>query len=118
MASHGVDVTTDTQEQLMGGHPAVTWPITLISGENLSRGHVLGRITASGKCTGFDADAVTGEEVAMGILAEDVDASGGDVNTIAYVHGEFQINGMSWDDEANDKATGLGQLFSAGIFCK
>jgi hypothetical protein len=118
MASYGVDVTADTQDQLMGDHPAVTMPIVLVSGENLKRGHVLGVITTSGKYTGYDADVATGEEVAKAILAEDTDASGGDANTIAYVHGGFQTRGLLWDDKANDETTGLTQLFSAGLFCK
>lgn len=118
MADHGVFVTERTNDQLVGLHPSVVIPITLNSGENLLRGHVLGKITTGGNYTGFDADLTNGAETAVAILAEDTDASGGDEKTIAYVHGEFQTAGLIWDDETNDKTNGLAQLFSAGLFCK
>lgn len=118
MANNGVDVTAYTPDQLTGDHPAVPMPITLVSGENLKRGHVLGKITASGKYTGFDADLATGAETAVAILVDDTDASAGDVSAMAYMHGGFQVAGLLWDDEANDKITGISQLMTSGIYCK
>lgn len=114
----GVSTQTNTQENLLGAHPPIEINITLVSGENLSRGHVLGKVTASGKYAGYDADLSDGSESAVAILAEDTDASSGDENTIAYVHGEFQDAGLSWDDETNDKTAGLADLYAAGIFVK
>ncbi|SDP77032.1 head decoration protein [Desulforhopalus singaporensis] len=114
----GMSIQTPTTENLLGAHPPVEIPIVLVSGENLSRGHVLGKITASGKYAGYDADLTDGCETAVAILAADTDASDGDENTIAYVHGEFQDGGLSWDDEANDKTSGLADLYAAGIFVK
>lgn len=72
--------------------PLLTVSITLISGQDLSRGAVLGKITASGKHTLSDDGAADGSETPDLILAEDTDASGGDVATIAYARGEFDEN--------------------------
>ena len=39
---------------------------------------MVGKITASGKYTAYDNDAVDGSQAAVGILLFDCDASGGD----------------------------------------
>ena len=51
---------------------------TLISGQTLLAGRVLGKITASGKYTALAPAAGNGSEVAAAILVADTDASGGD----------------------------------------
>lgn len=66
--------------------------ITLISGQDLARGAVLGIITASGKYTLCDTSASDGSEDPVAILAEATDASGGDATTIAYERGDFDEN--------------------------
>lgn len=58
--------------------------ITLISGQTLTRGTVLGLITASGKYTKSLSASSDGSQVPDLILAEDCDASGGDKVTVAY----------------------------------
>lgn len=59
--------------------------VTVISGQVLEAGAVLGKITASGKYTAVDADATDGSEAAAGVLYDDVDASGGDTPGLAIV---------------------------------
>ncbi len=78
-------------------HHLIARPITLISGQNLARGAVLGRITASGKYNLSLSAATDGSEVPNAILAVPTNASAGDVATIAYFAGEF-----------NDRAITLG----------
>lgn len=63
--------------------------ITLISGQNLTRGTVLGKITASSKYNKSLSTANDGSEVPDLILAEDCDASSGDKVTVAYERGDF-----------------------------
>lgn len=63
--------------------------ITLISGQNLLRGAVLGKITASGKYNLSLSAASDGSQTPDLILAEDCDASGGDKPAIAYATGIF-----------------------------
>ena len=58
--------------------------ITLLSGQNLTRGAVLGKITASGKYTLSTSAAVDGSQAPDLILAVDTNAAGGDKVTVAY----------------------------------
>lgn len=212
MASLGVNSQDVPSSTLLGAHPPIAVPITLAAGENLDRGHVLGKITVgaataaafatnaantgtcgtvtvgagakagvykaiiiepatnsgkftvedpdgitvgvgtvaaafsagglgftiadgatdfsagegfnitvaagSGHYTGFDADLANGAQFARAILAEDTDATSAATPTIAYVHGEFNVSALSWDDATNDKTAGIAQLFAAGIFVR
>ena len=63
--------------------------VTIISGQNLVRGTVLGKITASSKYNKSLSTANDGSEVPDLILAEDCDASGGDKTALAYERGDF-----------------------------
>lgn len=81
---------TYTPDRLIAGDfPRVTQEVTLISGQNLARGALLGKITASGKYNLSLQAAVDGSEVPVAILAEAVDASGGDKQCPIYESGEF-----------------------------
>lgn len=62
---------------------------TIISGQVLSRGALLAKITASGKYTQYDSGGSGGSEVPNAILAKDVDASTGDTKSRIYTFGEF-----------------------------
>ena len=63
--------------------------ITLLSGQNLVRGAVLGKVTASSKYKISLAADTIGSETPDLILAEDCDASAGDKQAIAYSRGDF-----------------------------
>lgn len=63
--------------------------VTLISGQNLARGALLGKITASGKYTLSLAASSDGSEVPNAILAEDVNAAAGDADAMIYTSGDF-----------------------------
>jgi Bacteriophage lambda head decoration protein D len=63
--------------------------VTLISGQNLLRGAVIGKITASGKYTLSAAAAGDGSQTPDFILAEDCDATSGDKQALAYNGGHF-----------------------------
>lgn len=75
-------------------HLLVDEQVTLISGQNLLRGAVLGRITASGKYTLSLSAAVDGSQVPAAILAVDTNATGGDKATVAYFRGDFQAHAV------------------------
>jgi hypothetical protein len=79
-----------------GDFPIRTLDVTIASGQNLGRGALLGKITASGKYVLSLAAAADGSEVASAILAEDVDASGGDKPGIVYVSGDFNENAITY----------------------
>lgn len=63
--------------------------ITLVTGQNLKRGAVLGKITSGGKYTLSASASSDGSQTPSVILAEDTDASGGDKVTVAYFGGVF-----------------------------
>ena len=72
-----------------GDYPVVGRKVTILSGQNVARGSVLGKITASGKFILSDDGAVDGSQTPDVILAEDVDASGGDKEGVVYLSGHF-----------------------------
>lgn len=73
-----------TDTLLIGEQTVLSRPITLITGQNLTRGSVLGKITASGKYTLSASAAVDGSQTPDAILAEDTDATAADKATVAY----------------------------------
>jgi len=81
---------------LAGETNLVTRKGTLISGENLVRGALLGKITSGGKLNLSLSAAVDGSEVPFGILAEDADASAGDVECVLYVKGHFNEDSITY----------------------
>ena len=74
---------------LIGEHPVTSRQITLLTGQNLARGAVLGKVTATGKYILSLSAAVDGSEVPDAVLAEATDATAADVATPAYFTGGF-----------------------------
>ncbi len=72
------------------------WKGTLLSGQNLKRGALMGRITASGKYTLSASAAADGSQVPAGVLVHDSDATGGDIETLVYVRGDFNLAAMTF----------------------
>lgn len=70
--------------------PVTEGRVTIVSGQKLARGALLGKITTGGKYTASLSASSDGSQTPVAILANDVDASGGDVtNALVYVSGEF-----------------------------
>lgn len=109
---------TYTHDNLIGGTAvnAVTESIVLDTG-NLTRGALLGRITASGKYVLSLSAATDGSEVPVAILAEDTDATSADKTTIAYFTGEFNATAMTFGTGHTAASTQAG-LRDLGIFLK
>ena len=74
---------------IAGEYPRIERIITIASGSALTKGSVLGRVTASGKFSLSAAGASDGSETPDAILAEDVDASAEDKQAVVYFSGEF-----------------------------
>lgn len=72
-----------------GDHPIRTIPVTVLSGQNLVRGAVIGLITASQKVNLSLSAAADGSQTPFAILVDDVNASGGDKQGVAYIAGDF-----------------------------
>jgi hypothetical protein len=69
--------------------------ITVISGQNLVRGSVIGKITASGKYNLSLSAAADGSQTPDLILAEDCNATSGDKTAIAYSRGDFNAQKLT-----------------------
>jgi Bacteriophage lambda head decoration protein D len=80
-----------TPDQLIAGNAdeLVGEKITVLSGQVLLRGAVLGKITASSKYILSLSAAADGSQTPDLILAEDCDATAGDMQALAYSRGDF-----------------------------
>src|SRR5690348_9056987 len=67
----------------------VTRKVTLVAGQTLVRGAVLGIITASGKYTLSASAAADGSQAPDSILAQDCDATAADAECLIYERGTF-----------------------------
>lgn len=108
--------TTTPDGLLLGLFPVVTDVGTLITGQNLTRGAVLGKITASGKLTRLDKSEDDGSQVPYAILADDVDATSADKTAPLYIAGSFdaaKLNFVSGTAAADvkDAARNVGLYF-------
>ncbi|MCQ1766132.1 head decoration protein [Neorhizobium galegae] len=83
------EATFSPNDLLVSDVPVITRNITLISGQNLKRGAVIGNITASDKYTLSATASADGSQTPDLVLAIDCDASAGDVVTAAYASGAF-----------------------------
>jgi len=86
-----------TPDALIAGnaHLLVAKSVTIVSGQNLPRGAVLGKITTSGKYTLSASGANDGSQTPDLILAEAADASGGDKTALAYSRGDFAASALT-----------------------
>ncbi|MGE4544211.1 MAG: head decoration protein [Pedobacter sp.] len=82
---------------LAGAYPVVTDEVTVVTGQTLTRGAVLGKITASGKYALCDSAAVDGSQSPVCILAENCDASAADKTSVpVYLSGEFAETSLTF----------------------
>jgi hypothetical protein len=95
----------------------VTEPVTILSGQNVVRGTLLGKITVGGKYIASLSAAGDGSEVPSAILAEDVDATAGDKAAIAYIAGEFNERQITFGDDHTAASVKAG-LRDMGIYLK
>lgn len=79
---------------LVGDYPVAVRTVTIASGQSYLRGTVLGRITASDKYTASLSAAADGSEDPIAVLAVNVDATAGDVQTRIYTSAEFDASRM------------------------
>jgi len=68
--------------------------VTLLSGQNVLRRTVLGKITASGKYVKSLSASADGSEVPAAIAADDSDASAADADCMIYTAGIFNADAL------------------------
>lgn len=95
-------------------------PIVIVSGAGaLTRGTVLGIVTASGKYKVYDNAASDGSQVARGLLVTDVDATSGDVPVSMYVTGEFNKDAVDWGtNDSTGITAGTADLEALNLYLK
>lgn len=77
-----------------------TSPLTILTGQNLVAGDVVGVVTSSGKAIKSLPGATDGSEVPVGIIHIATDASSADVDTEVVSSGEVDAEGLTantWD---------------------
>lgn len=75
-----------------GDLDAIERAVTILTGQNLTRGSVLGRVTASGKYVLSLSASADGSQTPRAILAHDVDATAADKGAVVYEAGTFDEN--------------------------
>ena len=86
-----------TPDQLIAGnaHLLLARTVTLLAGAAYVRGAVLGKVTTSGKFTLSTSAADDGSEDPDVVLAETVDATGGDRQALIYSRGDFNSHAVT-----------------------
>jgi hypothetical protein len=95
--------------------------VTVLSGQNLATGTVVGILTASGKATQLAPAASDGSETAAGVLLLPVDASSGErPGVIIARHAICSAHGLVWPASITgpQKAAAISQLKSLGILVR
>jgi hypothetical protein len=110
---------TLTPDALFAGDVAdrVTKMVTIAGGVALLRGTVLGRITATDKYLTSLSAAADRSQVPQAILAQDIDATGGDVLAPVFFTGEFNEDALVLG-AAHTLASIRDGLRQMGIFLK
>jgi hypothetical protein len=95
--------------------------VTVLSGQVLLAGAVVGKITSGGKYAVFNNDLSDGTEAAAGVLVSDCDATDGDVEAAIIARdAEVNANELIWaaTEDATDIAAGIVELTALGIIVR
>ncbi|WP_297576209.1 head decoration protein [uncultured Deefgea sp.] len=86
-----------TPDNLMAGSEDNVFVVkrTIASGQNLKRGAVIGKITASGKFILSASAADDGSQVPDAVLMQDVDATGGDKEGLIYLRADLNASALT-----------------------
>ena len=90
----GISAETYVPDQLIAGNLKIVTDSVTITGGAFKRGTVMGVITASGKYTQALAAATDGSQTPVAVLADDSDASAGDVTGGVYLMAEVNGNAL------------------------
>lgn len=89
--------TFKDRDNLFGSdYPIIYDEVTIVAGQSLTRGAVLGIITTGGKATLLSKDSVDGSEDFYAVLTRDTDATSEDKIAPVAISGTFQTQGLSF----------------------
>lgn len=94
--------------------------VTVVTGQNLAVGDVVGKITASGKYAIYNNAAVDGTEVAAGVLFAAVDATAADTAGVIIAR-DAEVNAaeLGWNAQAQPAIdAGTVDLAALGIILR
>jgi len=91
--SIGITEVAFKNDSLLAGDDLNTDAVTVVAGQNLTRGQLLGRVTATGEVTALNGAATDGSQNVYAVLAEDINAVTASAAT-AYVAGTFKNSGL------------------------
>jgi hypothetical protein len=96
--------------------------ITVLSGQNLVAGAVIGKVTASGKYKVYTVGAADGSENAVAILFDAVDATSADTTGVILARDmEANVNALVWGATVTTqghKDTAIASLATVGIIVR
>lgn len=113
LASGKTDEAFTPEQAIIGATDVITVPGTLVSGQNLAAGSVLGRITTGGKYTLCDSGAEDGSEVPVAILVDAVNAASADKACVVYTAGEFNVDWLTFHASFSTAALKLNAFGNA-----
>jgi hypothetical protein len=88
---------TYTHDKLIGGDfPLVTESATILDGQDVARGALMGKVTASGKLKICDSGNSDGSENPYAVMAEAAAPSGADGVATVYLTGQFNIVALTF----------------------
>lgn len=95
--------------------------ITIVSGQNLKAGAVVGKITASGKYAAYDNAAENGTEAAAGVLFAAVDASDADAAGVIVARDAEVVESslvFAAGQDATAQTAAIADLAALGIIAR
>jgi len=95
LASYKTDNFTPDGIVAQNAQLLLSEPVTVLTGQNLKAGALLGKITASGKYVLSASAASDGSQTPVAILVHDADATAGDVASLAYTRGDFKSSAIT-----------------------
>lgn len=120
MATVGMSVLgTMSYDKLFAGHveDPVVGVFTLLTGNSVTRGTCLGRVTASGKLKPLNSANSDGSQTIFAIAADDCDATSADALINVYLTGEFNQAALTFGG-SDTAATHLVAARGIGLFFK
>lgn len=103
---------------IAGGRIITDDNATLVSGQSVVRGELLGQITTGGKWKTFASNASDGSQLTPAVALETVDASAGDKPIAIALAGEFDGKSMTFSHSGDTYATLKALLRAFAIYIK
>jgi len=110
----GSPFVTDNLVLGEGSSKVRTFGVKIESGQNLSKGALIGKVTSTGKYKLSLSAATDGSQVPIYILGDDADATSGDLNCLAYVSGMFNARQVTFGTGHTFESV-FAQLQASGI---